>query len=115
MRRREFITLLSGATAWPLVARAQQPEQMPVIGFMSARSPQDSAHLVAAFRQSMSEGGFVEGRNVAIAWPCLWRSAGCLRTRRPFIWLDASADEGRSEKIMQKQRRCWLDRAPGLN
>ena len=67
MRRREFISLLGGAAFCPFTARAQQPA-MPVIGFMSARSPEDSAHLVAAFRQGMSDGGFVEGRNVAIEY-----------------------------------------------
>jgi putative ABC transport system substrate-binding protein len=65
MRRREFITLLGGAVASPLAARAQQPA-LPVIGFMSGRSPGDSTHLVAAFRQGLAENGFVEGQTVAI-------------------------------------------------
>ena len=65
MRRREFITLLVGAVASPLAARAQQPA-LPVIGFMSGRSPEDSTHLVAAFRQGLAENGFVEGQTVAI-------------------------------------------------
>ena len=66
MRRRELIAFLGSSLAsWPLAARAQQPA-MPVIGFMSARSPEDSAHLLAAFRRGLAEGGYVEGQNVSI-------------------------------------------------
>ena len=68
MRRREFISLLgSTAAAWPLAVRAQQASTR-VIGFLSSRSPNESSGVVAAFRQGLDESGFVEGRNLAIAF-----------------------------------------------
>ena len=57
----------STAAAWPLAVRAQQPA-MPVVGFVSGRSPSSDAHLVAAFRRGLNESGYVEGQNVAIAF-----------------------------------------------
>jgi putative tryptophan/tyrosine transport system substrate-binding protein len=60
MKRREFIVTIGSALAWPLGARAQPTT--PIVGFMSGRSPPDSAHLVSAFRRGLSEKGFVEGQ-----------------------------------------------------
>src|SRR6516162_1762368 len=66
MRRREFIALLgSGVAGWPLAAHAQR-QALPVIGFLSSRSPGESADLVAAFRRGLAEGGYVEGQNVSL-------------------------------------------------
>ena len=68
MKRREFIAVMGGAAvAWPLTAHTQQPA-IPVIGFLSSRSPGESASVVAAFRQGLRETGFIEGQNLGIAF-----------------------------------------------
>jgi putative ABC transport system substrate-binding protein len=68
MRRREFITLLGGATAWPLAARAQQPERIPVIGYFNSATPEVFSGYLSAFRRGLKESGYVESENVTIEY-----------------------------------------------
>ena len=66
MKRREFITLLGGAAAWPLAARAQQAGKLPTIGYLGSGTPSTLGQWTAAFMQRLRELGWIEGRTVAI-------------------------------------------------
>ena len=68
MKRREFITLVGGAAAWPLAARAQQSAKLPTIGFLGAATPSVASQWLAAFVQRLRELGWIEGRTVAIEY-----------------------------------------------
>src|SRR5262249_62080113 len=67
LRRRQFITLLGGAAAWPLMARGQQ-SAMPIVGFVEGRAAEATVRQAAAFREALSESGYVEGQNVMVEY-----------------------------------------------
>jgi putative ABC transport system substrate-binding protein len=97
MRRREFITLLSGAAAWPLAARAQQPS-LPVAALVNLRSAEASVRLANAFRKGLSEaGGWVDGQNVTVE----------------YNWLDGRFDRVSSVIADIVRRRVAVIATPG--
>jgi putative ABC transport system substrate-binding protein len=98
IRRREFITMLGGSAAWPLVARAQQAA-MPIVSLVNPRSSEDAARAAAAFRDGLNETGNVEGKNIAIE----------------YHWLNGQYDRLPSLMADLVRRRVALIATPGSN
>jgi putative tryptophan/tyrosine transport system substrate-binding protein len=98
MRRREFIKAIAFSAAWPLAAQAQ-PSNIPTIGFLSARSAEESAHLVNAFRKGLAEFGIIEGQNVVVEYRWadshyerLAGQAADLLVRQPVVLISVGGD-----------------------
>jgi len=106
VQRRTFITLLGGAAAWPLVARAQQPGKVPIIGFLGASTPSAASQRIAAFVQRLRELGWIDGRTVTIEYR--WgegRSERFTELAAEFVRLkvDVIVTEGPASVVAAKQ------------
>ena len=98
MRRRDFIKVFVGSAVWPLAAHAQTSDK-PAIGFLSARSAKESAHLVDAFRKGLAEHGLVDGQNVTVDYRWadshyerLPAQASDLLARQPAVLISVGGD-----------------------
>jgi len=106
LKRREFITLLGGAAAWPFAARGQQPSSVPVVGMLRNTPSASFEHIVTALRRGLSESGFVDGRNVTIEQ----RWAEGRDDRLPALLADLwrSSEHMRcSKKLLLPPRQSW--------
>ena len=90
MKRRQFIVGLGSTVAWPVVAGAQQPEGMPVIGFLHSQSPNLYTSVLPAFRQGLKEAGYVEGQNVVVEYRYAENQLASLCSRSPKLILSST-------------------------
>ena len=97
MRRREFITLIGGAVAWPLAARAQQPGKRPIVGFLGDSTPLAESERAAAFARRLHDLGWIEGRTIAIEYR--WADAAAIAwpRSRPSLPGSKSTSSSRGE------------------
>ena len=114
MRRRDFITVLGSAAAWPLAARAQQPGKLPTIGYLGPTTPAVESERINAFLQRLRELGWIEGRTIAIEYR--WaegRSERFIEIAAEFVRLNVDvivtyAPRAQMTKLGEKCLLVWL-------